>query len=170
MVEQVERLQPEGQIARAVDVEVLAQTEVDIPVSRSGEDADAGIAELASGGPLETVGVDPCVIWTAGIRVALTGAIRPLERARRLERLAGAVVNGDRKTRVRLENRVELPAAKDQVLGGAPVSSVLPIFAERQVVVRGKAEDVSHVVRRRSVVAQRVAGIHVVVALARCLT
>src|SRR5207244_11811969 len=140
MVQDVEGLDPQGQVALVVEVEVLAEAEVPVPVLGPAHYADAGVPELARGSVLEALDVEPEVVdaGAGDLRAAARHEVRPLERPCRLERLPGAVPDGHREAAVRLEDAVEVPPAEDGVLGAAPIAPVLPALAEGDLVVGGE--------------------------------
>src|SRR5262249_20244004 len=140
------------------------------PVFRTVENADPGVPELPLRRALETVEVDPSVVRTARVRLAAADAVRPLEPpARRLQRLAAAVGNREREPGARLEDAVDIPSAKDGVLHTFPVTSQLAPVAERKLVAGGHREVVTDVVRRGSVIPERVGAVQIVEALDRGL-
>src|SRR4029450_5746054 len=105
MIEEVERLDLERRVGLA-EVDVLAQAEVRVPVPGPVQDANAGIAERARGGVRPAADVEPYIVRARRVRVALAQAIRPLVRTGGLERLAGAVIDGQGQARACLEDRI----------------------------------------------------------------
>src|SRR5881628_3241008 len=81
-VQNVERLDLERHVpAPVVDEEVLAQSEIQIPIARTGQNTDARVAELARWSAFEALDVDPRVVDAGTRDRAIADAVRPLERA-----------------------------------------------------------------------------------------
>src|SRR5438876_8312949 len=169
MVQDVERFDPERHVLPVVDnVEVLAYPEIQVPIPRTPQDTDTGIAKLSLGRVLEAVDVDPRIVYAGATDRAVTHAVRPFERAGRLQRLPRTVVDRDWQSTVRLEDAVHRPAIQGDVLRARRITAVH--LAEGQLVDGRQAEVVAHVVGRRSVVLLRVRAIQIVIPLARRLT
>src|SRR3954468_19722516 len=96
VVEQIERLDSEREEPLVIDGEVLSESEVYVPVSRTVKDSDAGITKLSRRRALEAGDIDPRVVHASAGNLAVADPVWPLERSRRLERLSGAVIYGDR--------------------------------------------------------------------------
>src|SRR5437899_4268596 len=77
MVEYVEGLDPERQVALVVEVEVLAEPEVPVPVLRTAQDAHARIAERADGRVHEAFDVGPRVVDAGAADLPVADAVRP---------------------------------------------------------------------------------------------
>src|SRR6185295_119922 len=121
MVQRVERFDLERRVSPVIDVETLADSKIQVPVPGTRENSDTGVAELSARRGREAGDVDPRVVGAGAIYRAVADTVRTLERSCRLKRLARAVVHGDGKAGMRLEDTVDGPAAQDGIRHAARV-------------------------------------------------